>query len=74
MFLGAIISPFKILLAISFAYLSAVSFPKIPKWLFILTILTVIERSWSLCLISLNLVKKYLGELWTAFCQLCQQH
>ena len=44
MFLGAIISPFKILLAMFFAYLSAISFPKIPKWLFILTILTVIER------------------------------
>ena len=57
MFLGAIISPFQVLLAISFAYLSAISFPKIPEWLFILTILTVIESSWSLCLISLNLVK-----------------
>ena len=33
MFLGAIISPFKILLAMFFAYLSAISFPKIPKWL-----------------------------------------
>jgi len=30
-FLGAIISPFKILLAMFFAYLSAMSFPKIPK-------------------------------------------
>ena len=63
MFLGAVISPFKILLDMFFAYLSAISFPKIPKWLFILTILTVIERSWSLCIILLNLVKN----IWASY-------